>query len=155
MAYSSFCSTWTVLLHLHCEPVLHLDVSRAFYAPRVSFYKSLVSLVKKCLCGTCACLSTGLCAAPGPVCLQEPVLYLRMSVYKSFVLHLDVSVYKSPAQAVAVGIKSKQFFLFLRFVSKQVLYVFFRLFQYMLETLKQTEANQKNIFFSFVNKTEK
>jgi hypothetical protein len=37
------------------------------------------------------------CASHGLVCLQEPVLYLFMaqSVKKSFVLHLEVSVYES------------------------------------------------------------
>ncbi len=61
MTYSSFCCTWTVLLHLHCEPVPHLDVSRAFSAPRVSFYKSL----RLCV------LSKRAYAAPVSVCPQE------------------------------------------------------------------------------------
>jgi hypothetical protein len=34
-------------------------------------------------------------AAPGSVCLQEPVLHLRVFVYQSFMLHLCLSVNKS------------------------------------------------------------
>ncbi len=84
------CCTWTVSLH---EPVLHLCIS---------VYKSF-------------------CAAPERICLQEHMLHLCMPVYKtvwlqvkgfcatcmcltpvykSFVLHLDVSVYKSMCLSV-------------------------------------------------------
>ncbi len=55
------------------------------------------------------------CATPGPVCLQESVLHLYMdvyykslglhlymSVYKSFVLHLEESVYESLHLEVSV-----------------------------------------------------
>jgi hypothetical protein len=36
------------------------------------------------------------------ICLQEPVLQLCMLVYKSFVLHLDLSVFKSCTSPVRV-----------------------------------------------------
>ncbi len=41
-----------------------------------------------------------LCAAPERVCLQEPALHLCVSVYKSFVLHVDMStrVYAAPVR---------------------------------------------------------
>jgi hypothetical protein len=41
-----------------------------------------------------------LCAAPERVCLQKPALHLCVSVYKSFVLHLDMStrVYAAPVR---------------------------------------------------------
>jgi hypothetical protein len=69
--------------------------------------------LQELLCCTWTCLSTvqepvlllcvsvykSFCATPGRVCLQEHVLHLWvcMSVYKSFALHLDVSTYKSLA----------------------------------------------------------
>jgi hypothetical protein len=77
----------------------------------VSVFKSLccdcACLSKIALCCTWACLSTtscaahevsvykNFCAAPGRECIQEPVLHLCVSVYKSFCAHLDVSVFKS------------------------------------------------------------
>jgi hypothetical protein len=76
------------------------------------------------LCCTCACLS-----------------------YKSCVLHLDVSAYKSPVHVVHVGVHSLHFCLF---VSKQIC-----LFRCMFETPKQSmqfsihvRNTEKNIKYS-------
>jgi hypothetical protein len=46
------------------------------------------------LCCPWRCLFYNSCAVPGRAFLQEPLLHLCMSVYRSFLLHLDVSVYK-------------------------------------------------------------
>ncbi len=69
------------------EPVLHL---------RVCVYKSFCAapgrvFLQEPVLHLCVCVYTSFCAAPGRVYLQESVL----SVYISFVLHLDISVYKS------------------------------------------------------------
>jgi hypothetical protein len=104
LSCSNLCFTWTYLFNSSlCCPedglqqlVLHLDslsqrVSAAL--KRVCLQELLYAL--RCLSiGACAALMRvhlqKLCAAPGRVCLQEPVLNLCMSVYQSFVLHLYV-----------------------------------------------------------------
>jgi hypothetical protein len=97
---SMFCS-WTCLS------------TRDLCALVVSVYKSLcctyARLQELFLC-IWTCLSTGACAAlvfvclqelwatPGDACLQEPVLHLSVSVYKSLCaapVYMDVSVFKS------------------------------------------------------------
>jgi hypothetical protein len=63
-----------------------------------------------------------------------------------------VSAYKSPGPfSTSVGIKSKQFFFPLVCFKTGM---FFPVVQNMFETLQQTEAKQKIIFFSFVKQTE-
>ncbi len=82
--------------------------TRACAAP-VSFYKSLCVTPAwtclsafKSLCCTCATLSAR--AAHGRVWL-----HLSVSVYKSFVLNLDMPAYKSTADAAPVGVLTVQF----------------------------------------------
>jgi hypothetical protein len=73
--------------------------TEACAAPVLSVYKSFVLhlevSVYKSLC--CTCKNMCFCAAPGSVCLQEPVLHLYVQCTNctcAFVLPLKVSVYK-------------------------------------------------------------
>jgi hypothetical protein len=121
MVYSSLCYTWTVCLQ---EPVLQWCVSvyKSFWtAPGRVFLQegTCTCLSTIALCFTCMCLPTKalfytwtclssrgcaallrvrlqeLCAAPGRAYLQDLCATLGLVCLQSFVLHLDVSVYKS------------------------------------------------------------
>jgi hypothetical protein len=137
------CCTWTACLQ---EPVVHLQ--KLVLHLLSSVYKSLCAALGlpvymyksqyctyKSLCCTYACLSTrGFVIHLDIVCFYDPVPHLCVSVYKSFVLHLDnkkrtclqdpvlllflsvynnfalhresCSAYKSSARAVFVGVRS-------------------------------------------------
>jgi hypothetical protein len=131
----SLCCTWTcqeLFMRLGClstracacascqkEPVRHLCVS-----VHKSFVLHLDQSVYKSLCCTYACPSTrafvqhldvSVFKSMSCTCAFCPkrayILHLCVSVHKSFVLHLDVSAYKSQAPfSTSVGINSKQFF---------------------------------------------
>jgi hypothetical protein len=121
--YSSLCCTWTCLVYSSlcalgrvCSTAvcLSLDEGTCMWV----FYSNLYS--RRYLAPTPAyssfrCTWTvplqepvlhlhfrlqELCAAPECFCLQEPALHLCVSVYKSFVLHLDMStrVYAAPVR---------------------------------------------------------
>ncbi len=108
--YSGLCCPLTCIFHSR------LDVSLCL------FYTSMYCASPACICSTpvCAvpgvldCLSIRACTAPtkacaalmrvcllyksfcdtpGRVCFYDPVLHLCVSVYKCFVLHLDMSVH--------------------------------------------------------------
>jgi len=132
----------TPWLHLspHHHPLLHISQLIPGQIFKTTSLFILLLLYLCCLCCTwtvswaCAALMhvrlQELCDATGCVCLQEPVLHLCLSVYMqelcAALLHLDVSAYRSPANAVPVGVQSTR---------------------YMFETTKQIVTNQKKIFF--------
>ncbi len=129
------------------EPVLHMCLSTRAY---VLYLHGRVYLqARACAALVRLCLQE-LCAAPWHVCLQEPVFHLSVSVYKSFVLNLDMSAYKNPAEATPVGVRTVyKFFWFDSVCTKQV--CLFRLFRYVFETPNKP----KNLFFVSWNRLEK
>jgi hypothetical protein len=78
------CCTWTVYMSLCCT----------YACPSTRTFVLLLGVpVYKSLCCAYACPSTRMSGFKGLCC--EAVLHLYVSVYKSFMLHLDVYVYKS------------------------------------------------------------
>jgi hypothetical protein len=154
--------------------VLHLDVfvqempvscqargvwpTEACTAPELSVYQSLccpwswTSLSTRAFVLHMTCLSTRAGAAPGRVCLLEPVLHLCVSVYKSFVVHLYMSAYKSLAHTVAENVRL-QFCLDLFWLFKTGMFA-----SVISIHVRNTVTNQnklKTLGFGFVKQTEK
>ncbi len=78
------CCTWTCLSTKACAALMRVRLLELLCC-------TWTCLSTRAVLHLCVCVYTSFCAAPGRVYLQESVL----SVYKSFVLHLDLSVYKS------------------------------------------------------------
>jgi hypothetical protein len=135
-----------------CDAPMHARLQELCAAPgRVCLQEpalNLCVLSSRALFCTWTCLSTRvcaapvrvyleeICAAPGRACLQEPVLQLCIYIY----MHICLQEH-SPLCTCRCT------------VSKQVCLC--SLFRYMFETPKQTETNQKRLFFGFVKQTEK
>ncbi len=85
------------------------------------------------------------------VCLKETVLHLCMTVYKSFVMHLDMSAYNFPPpqypyEYVGVLYGLLIFFLF-RFVLKQICL-------FLLFWCSKHSKKPKKLFYGFTKQTK-